>query len=584
MNMSLTVAIQNGQYGTLYHNKNTNTTTFTPCGRAATLSRIMQSVESNNYTFELKYDYGNTKKTHRISRGELEDKTACKALASVGLDIRHKMLDVFAESIYNQEKAYLKTKSPDYGYEYLGWIQTPLFNANGSFEWCYRASKIITPTHANTGQYLGNFKIKPMGNFDVWLDMVKKEVLPNTPMAIVLLVALSSVTLPLLVSKYPVGNGIVHLCAVSNAGKSTAGYLAASISGEPFLSSKNEPDENNVLVSRMSLLQNYSATENALLGKLAGFNGVPIVLDELGKYRGKNLKELIFDIFDGNGKSRMSKDLKVGELPGFNGTVISMGETSILDKASAKLEGLYNRVFEIKTKLTTSPENSKTIKKVCMANNGEIAPRLAKYILDNGCVDMVSEKYEKWVDKLSSALPSVKFVDKFIENFPAVYLTTAEIAKDALGLEFNLDAIISFFVDYLSDEENSMDISSKSYDYLMKEFASNNAHFYEMPTVNNVITSGAVWGRYESKARFERTNKFGKKIIGEYSVRQNILDKLLTDGGYTKAQCLKAWKEKDLIDYEKDKNTRTRTIDVNKGKEKVYVFYEFEDEVIKNAS
>lgn len=582
--MSLTVAIQNGQYGTLYHNKNTNTTTFTPCGRAATLSRIMQSVESNNYTFELKYDYGNTKKTHRISRGELEDKTACKALASVGLDIRHKMLDVFAESIYNQEKAYLKTKSPDYGYEYLGWIQTPLFNANGSFEWCYRASKIITPTHANTGQYLGNFKIKPMGNFDVWLDMVKKEVLPNTPMAIVLLVALSSVTLPLLVSKYPVGNGIVHLCAVSNAGKSTAGYLAASISGEPFLSSKNEPDENNVLVSRMSLLQNYSATENALLGKLAGFNGVPIVLDELGKYRGKNLKELIFDIFDGNGKSRMSKDLKVGELPGFNGTVISMGETSILDKASAKLEGLYNRVFEIKTKLTTSPENSKTIKKVCMANNGEIAPRLAKYILDNGCVDMVSEKYEKWVDKLSSALPSVKFVDKFIENFPAVYLTTAEIAKDALGLEFNLDAIISFFVDYLSDEENSMDISSKSYDYLMKEFASNNAHFYETPTANNVITSGTVWGRYESKARFGRTNKFGKKIIGEYSVRQNILDKLLTDGGYTKAQCLKAWKEKDLIDYEKDKNTRTRTIDVNKGKEKVYVFYEFEDEVIKNAS
>lgn len=570
------IDFQNGYYGTLHYNAKTKTDDFIPCGREVTLNKIFQSVESNDYTFELKYDYGNNAQTHYIARGDLEDTQSCKALADVGIDIRHKKLDVFAESIYVQEKDYLASQTPNYGYKYLGWVQTPLFSGDGSMQWCYKASKILTPTHATMGKYLGNLKINPMGSADEWLDMVKKEVLPNTPMAIVLLVALSSVIVPLLATKYPVGNGIVHLCAVSNAGKSTAGYLATSISGEPFLSSKKEPDENNVLVTKLSLLQSFSATENALLGKLAGFNGVPIVLDELGKYRGKDLKSLIFDVFDGNSKSRMTKDFSIEELPGFCGTVITMGETSILDKTSAKLEGLYNRVFQIKEKLTTSAENSKAIKKVCMEHNGRIAPRFANYILKNGCVDFVAEKYEKWIETLSTTLPKVKFVDKFIENFPAVYLTTAEIAKDALGLDFDIEAIVKYFYEYLADDENTMDVSSQSYDYLIKEFASNSSKFYEIPSANNVVTTGTIWGRYDSKSAVNTTNKFGKRIIGEYSVRENILDNLLNAGGYTKNQCIKAWKEKDLISYEDGKNYRRRIVDVNRGKEKVFVFYIFD--------
>lgn len=579
------IGFQNGYYGTLHYDGKKKIDVFTPCGREITLNRIYESIEKDCYTFQLKFPYGTSDRTKYITRGVLEDPTFCKELVDAGMDVKRKQYDVFAESIRVQEDQYfLDNTTPNYCYNYLGWVNTTLFSADGSPQWCYKSNSIITPVHATMGKYLGNFKITPMGKVSKWIAMVKKEVLPYTPMSIVLLASLSAVIIPLLSVKYPIGNGILHLCAVSSSGKTTAAYLATSIAGEPFTVVRTEIDEDNRQVLRSSLMQSFSATENALLGKLTGLNGVPLVLDELGKYRGKDMQSLIFDLFDGNSKSRMSTDLTVSELPGFKGSIITIGETSILKKCSAKLEGLYNRVFEMKSALTVSAKQSDTIKKVCAENNGMIASFFATYIAKNGNVDMIAEIYDAWVAKLQGMLPQVKFVDKFICNFPAVYLTTAEIAKKALGLNFDTNAIIQYFADYLSDDENSMDISSKSYDYLMKEFASNNAHFYEIPTANNVITSGTVWGRYESKTRFERTNKFGKKIIGEYSVRENILDKLLIDGGYTKAQCVKAWKEQDLIDYYEGKNCCRRIIDVNKGKEKVYVFYELEDEVTKNAS
>lgn len=68
----------------------------------------------------------------------------------------------------------------------------------------------------------------------------------------------------------------------------------------------------------------------------------------------------------------------------------------------------------------------------------------------------------------------------------------------------------------------------------------------------------------------------GKKIVGKYLVRQNIVNDLLKKGGYTKAQCVAVWKQKGLIDYEKGRNTRTRKIDFTKKSEEIFVFYVFE--------
>ena len=576
------IGIQGTQYGkfTEVTDKNGNvTTTFSPYGRLAKLIKVYHCIEDDTYKLELGFSYGNDKRTLIIDRGELTDKTACKKLADNGVSVKARTFEAFADSINLQEEAYLTNNNPKY-YSYcnLGWIETPIIDSSGKPKLCYRASQIITDTHLSS-EYTGNFKVTPMGSIDTWIDMVRKDVLPHTPLSIVLLCALSAVVAALLSFKYPLGNGIYHLCAVSSAGKTTAAFLAASISGQPFTVVKEEYDKNGRFKQYSSILQSFAATDNALIGKLSGNCGVPIVLDEIGKHRGTDLTETVFNLFDGNGISRMDSELKVTEKAGFRGTIITVGETSIFDKCSKKLEGLHNRVFKMTSKLTVSADHSNRIKKCCIDNNGMVAPRLANHIMKNGGFEYISEKYECWIQKLTQLLPKVPFVDKFIENFAAIYLTTAEISKDALNLEFDIQAITDYLTAYLDDENNSMDVSKESYEMLMDEFAVHSNNFYCNDNSNEISTHGEVWGKY---AKCNKHTASGRRIVGEYLVRKKIVKDLLKAKNYVLEQCKKSWEDNEQISRDKDRPTRSRLIEIGKKPEDVFVFNVFEDKEDSN--
>ena len=572
--MSKTVTIQNGFYGVLVPKKDGGSF-FEPYGREVTVTKIIKSTEKILYEFELTFTYGYDIHSIIIPRGKLSDPHTCPELANLGIDVERKHYDVFFKSLLIQEDALLQNFKVTFSYDNLGWQFTPVISDNGRPKLCFRSCKLITENAILDGKYRGNFQIKPQGALDAWLNMVKEDVLPYTPLSLVLLCSMSAITLGLLSYKYPIGNGIMHLCAVSSAGKTTGAYLATSVAGEAFMAARTEW-ENDVPVEKLSLLQSFSSTENALIGKQSGNIGIPIIIDELGKYTGGNLTQTIFNLFDGGSKTRYNKDLKIMEQAGFRGTIITTGEFSLFDKCDKNLEGLYNRVFKVSDRLTNSAEHSDRIKRCCIENNGRIAPRLAKHILDNGGLDYVVPKYEYWKNFLREKLPSVPFKEKFIDTFPALYLTTADIAKESLGLEFNTKTIVEYFFSYLESSDNAMNISLQSYDYLIKEFMSNSSNFYQKKGKNDIETHGTVWGRYESVDYEE--NDCGKKIAGKYLVRQNIVHKLLKDAKYTKAQCVGEWKANDLIDYEKGRNTRSRKIDLSKEAENVYVFYVFATE------
>ena len=566
------ISIQNGFYGKLVTKKNGNTF-FEPIGKAVILEKVVKSIERVKYDYVLGYDYGMEPLTYTISRGKLSDPNSCTDLATAGMDVERKEYAAFCKSITQQEDEVLQNFGIYYSYENLGWLHTPRISNDGSMILCYRSCSLITENRVLKGEYTGNYFITPKGTLADWITMASEEVLPYTPLSIVLLCSMSAITAGILGFKYPLGNGIMHLCAVSSAGKTTAAFLAASIAGDPFMAAKTVWENGNS-VEKISLLQSFSSTENALIGKLSGNIGVPIIIDELGKYTGDDLTQTIFNMYDGGSKSRYNDKMQVYEQAGFKGTIITTGEFSLFEKCGKKLEGLYNRVLKIKDKLTVSPEHSDKIKQTCMKNNGRIAPRLAKYILDNGGIYYVVPKYEHWKKVLREILPAVSFKEKFIDTFPALYLTTAEIAKESLGLEFNVEGIVEYFCNYLEDTDNNMEVSLDSYDYLMKEFFANSANFYQKGDSNDIQTHSTVWGRYEKIE--DELYSSSKKIVGKYLVRQNIVNDLLIKGGYTKAQCVAVWKQKGLIDYEKGRNTRTRKIDFTKKSEEVFVFYVFE--------
>lgn len=557
--------------------KNGNvTTTFSPYGKKATLTKIIRDIEGDTYLFKLSYTYGNSDKEITVSRGELEEKTNCKMLADKGVAVRANTFDAFGTSIIIQEEDYFLNNNPEYlSYRHLGWIETPIFNEDKEKRFYYRAEDLIGEGETIEGEYTGNFKITPMGSLKEWKRMVREEVLPHIPISIVLLCSLSAVTSALLSFRYPIGNGILHLCAVSSAGKSTSAWLASSIAGVPFTVVQQEYDSSGNLKLYSSILQSFAATNNALIGKLAGNCGVPIVLDEIGKYRGSDLTETIFNLFDGNDKSRLNQELQICEQPGFRGTIITVGETDIFEKCKSKLEGIRNRVFKMTSKLTVSAEHSNRIKQCCAENNGKVAPKLAEFILDNGGFEYVAEKYEYWLEVLPERLPKVTFVEKFTENFAAIYLATADISKEALGLEFNIEGIIKYFCEYLSDENNTMNVSKGSYEVMLEEFAVHSNNFYCEQGSNKINTHAEIWGRYN---KCNKTTASGKKIVGEWLVRPKIVKKIIKDNNYVLEQCKQSWKDNEQISRDKDRPTRSRTIEIGKKDEDVFVFNVFGQE------
>ena len=572
--MIFDVDIRDGYYGRIKTTVN-GKEVFKPYGKEVALNSILQRIDGDGVKFELLYKYHQKEKWLVIPRGNLCDTKYCEKLGDRGIDVTKSSFSCLADSIFAQEDTCFENNQVGFCHDKLGWLSTSIVNTGNSIQTLYRHTTLKTLTGDVESLYDGSFKIAPMGSLEKWLAMVNEQVLPHTPMSLVLLCAMTAVPCGLLATKYPLANGVLHLCSASSSGKTTSMFLAVSTAGEPFSSVKKELDKYGNLVDKRSLLQSFSATDNALIENLTGNSGIPIVIDELGKCKSDDLTSVIFSLAAGNGKSRLSKELSLQESVGFQGTVITAGEFSIFEKCKKKLEGLHNRVFELNDQLTVSGEQAEMIKKCCSENNGHIAPLLAQYILDNGGIHYLSNKYDLWSKTLTDSFPDAPNKKRFIETFAAPYLVTAEIAKEAFDLNFNIRTLIDYFADYLAGGK-TQDVSLASYADLLNEFSSHSANFYAKKDSNEISSTVEVWGRYVS-----HSNKFtpdGKQIVGEYLVREHIVERLLKEKGYTKKQCVDIWKRENLISHEKDRSTRSRKVDLSKEAENVYVFLVFSTE------
>ena len=564
------VDIRNGYYGRVKTFKD-GTEQFKPYGKEVFLNRVLEALDSDKNKFELKFFYNGKEKLKLVSRGQLCEIGNAQSFSDSGMDVTRQSFDCFVDSILFQEETCFSQNMTGYCHEKLGWVDIPWLDKDMG----YRSQNLYSFDEEYESIYDGSFKVDLMGSKKKWMKMVREEVLPSIPLSIVLICAMASIPSALLSRKYPIANGIMHLCSPSSHGKSTALYLATSISGEPFPYTKIEKDIYGNQVRKKSLLQSFDATNNALIENLTGNFGVPIVIDELGKCQAKDLTSVIFALADGNGKSRLNQDLGVKESIGFKGTIITAGEFSIFEKCSKKLEGLHNRVFELNEKLTSSAEQSQRIKKCAAENNGFMAPLFAQHILAHGGISYVSEKYDRWLNTLNESFPDTPNKMRFLETFVALYLATAEMAKEAFDLDFDIEGIQQYFLDYLASGKTA-NVSLDSYQDLLKEFRSHSAHFYMQKGSNDISSSVEVWGRYHSL----KNNKIlsgGRAIVGEYLVRENIVDDLLKEKGYTKKQCVEMWKKEQYISFEADRSTRSRKIDIHKEPENVFVFYVFED-------
>lgn len=590
MGIKTTATFQNDEYG-IFEFKN-NKFVFRPLGKLPVLGEVLECVEDDRVYFKLSTPFYGRQKIAYISQGDLSDPQLIKDLANLGFDVTKALSNYFIDVIRLQAEAKEKANiAPTAAYSSLGWIKLPFVDPNTgqpTFQLCYRSFKLLGKKGPD--KYLGPYDIVPLGDYGVWQQLMINDVLPYPTLQLVLVAALSAVIVGLLAIEIPLENPIIHLNLPSGKGKSTAGYVAAATAGRPFDGTITAVDEDGKVVEKQSIYQSWGATDNAMIATQAGNRGVVTVLNELGKNFSKNMTRLIFDLSEGSDKKRLNTDLKSRISKGYSTAFISTGESSLLEKCDTKLEGLAVRVMEITSPLTKDAEHANRIKNGCFENCGFAAPKLARYIIKNGGIDFVLPKYLDWVSKLRTRFPKGNNTERFVEKFAALFVTTAEIATEALKLPFDIDGLLAFLEEYDNEHGAERNTSAASYDVIIHLCRSQQHKFFirhdkSLPRVRipDEVASAPIaecWGRVTNMAK-EHTD--GRLISQEFEVRKETLHELLASKGYSnKSTCIAAWRAMGVLDAEDATHPcRSRKIDPTSAKgnaEDVYVLRWFASE------
>lgn len=580
--------IQNGMYGINEYSEKKQKMVFKPLGKAVYIESITRDIETNTVKFILSWDYLGEKIYFEFTRRSISDHSLLQDLIEAGADVTKKNFNTFVDTLRLQE---LDIEASGAGsqkvYSHLGWktVLVPKANGGTAKKLCYRAATMLGPCNA---EYVGPLKIQPMGTFEAWKDMVEKEFIGHTPAEVVMLAGLSAVINGLISTHTTGETAIVHICGGTGSGKSSVAQGCVAAYGEPFDGSRTAYDKSGMPVIQQSLYGSWSATENAAIARCAGNRGSLIVWNELGKFRGNDLSSLIYNVSEGTDKLRMNKALEINQSEGFSTTIMSVGELSLLDKCQSKADGLRIRVLELDMKMSKSAESADRIKDISRKNNGWAAPMLAEYIINNGGLKMVLDIYYRWRSDLLAIWPDTPSKERFVSKFPALFLTTAELAKAALGITFSEQAIIDFFIDREATHGKNRNSAATSYEFILSQCRIRSHHFYvrtdrsiktsatfQQPTIPN----NDCWGRITYMSKFWSDNRV---IIQEFEVRKVVVEEILAKNGFTnKKTCIEAWRAADVLDYQDDTHPcRKRKIDPaspDGATEPVYVFRVFCD-------
>lgn len=590
MGIKTTAKFQNGYYG-IFELKD-GKFKFKPLGKLPYLEEVLECVEDDSMFLKLSTSVHGRRKVAYIKHGDLLDPQMCRELADLGFDVSRRLAEYFVEVIRLQEENLEAHGTvPTSAYSALGWIKLPYEDPNTgqlAFKLCYRSFRLVGTKQP--AKYIGPYDIEPTGEYDVWRQLMETEIIPYPALQLVLVAALSAVIVGLLSTKIPIENPIVHLNLPSGKGKSTAGYVAASTAGKPFDGTMTAVDEDGKTVEKLSLYQSWGATDNAMVATQAGNRGVVTVLNELGKSLTKNMTRLIFDLSEGSDKKRLNTDLKARISKGYSTAFISTGESSLLEKCDTKLEGLAVRVMEITSSLTKDAEHANRIKDGCFANCGFAAPKLAQYIIRNGGVDYVLPIYKQRVTELRARFSHGPSMERFVEKFAALFVTTAEIASQALKLPFDIEGLLTFLEEYDREHGAERNTSAASYNLIIQICRSQKHKFYvrhdkSLPRVriSDEIASSPTqecWGRITNMAK---EHSDGRLIVQEFEIRKKNLEDLLKSNGYTnKSTCIAAWRSLGVLDAEDATHPRrSRKIDPTAAKgssEDVYILRAFADD------
>lgn len=517
--------IQNGQYGKWEQTK--DSLTFIPKGSAVYLDLVKNYIDSGKIIFTLRFrDAQGQEREIDFPRKELTENGVMELL-EYGVQVTKQDCKALLVSIFNQESS-----APAKCYhEKLGF-----HSINNQLIFLGKRAKGIKST------YCGDLKIGSHGDYTVWKNLVKEEVLGHVPMELALAVGGSGIVVDYLRRTIPLENVIFHAIGDSSTGKTCSALLAVSCCAAPSFSGE-------------STVHNFADTVNSLLNSIP--SSFTTLIDE-GSLCHYNCSNLLYSLAMGKEKARLTKDFERKDSASFANTIIITSERSLLNTTD-EFSGLLVRNIEIMGEVwTKSAESADRIRSVIENNYGFLASKIANYILEfeEENSNDIFELFDYWVTCFVEDAKENGYYNHLTERASkqyAIIMVSVNLIEQVMEIELQEDKIFQFLIDHsLVRDVNKADIGQRAMDYFLQYVQS---HFSQFITEkNDEFIPTVCLGRIEKKFRAV-TLKNGSISNKRIYVSDIVFEKILQEGGFQdKRIVLSKWK--DIFGYLKSEKDR----------------------------
>lgn len=482
------------------------------------LKKITRNIDTNTYKAVIRYRAFFEIKEIEVDRETYLNKNKLVELINVGLDVRHSnsgaLVEYFREFEENIDKV---TK-----------VHSKLGFAKNDDKKIYKLYNAI----GINSKYIGRYEIKPKGTKEEYEKMLEEEVYGRCELEFIMITSLSAIILGYIGEDVGLDSPIVHLVGNSTTGKSTALKFGASLFGYPD-------------VKKQGIYSTYNGTNNAILNKVGGMNGVPFALDEISMSYTRNFTNFVYAMANGADKERLDKNSELREKETWLTVILSNGEKSLIE-SSNKNAGIQVRVIEARNfSWTKDAENSEKINQTILKSYGHIGAEFAQYILGIDEEEVI-KRFAEVREKLYKQLEQEIVVDSMTKRRCSKYallLLTAYYYEEMKYIKLDIDGIINMLIQIENESIESRSFSESAIDYVKQYVAKYKRRFEcgdnkPTDTLGKIITKGECIEVQMNKISFAE---------------------MIRQGGYEdKNVVLKELKDNGFLNHEKDRFTRSR--------------------------
>ena len=480
------------------------------CGRPVAINRLLEPIDESGWDgierVEIVFESERGWKRKVVERETLLNKNKAIALTNDGVDITSDRASAFTGYMSSMLKessirgAIPSRKSSRKMALYKdGKLLLPYRDQEFYFE-----KKSSMPNLVNALQAHGESE-KMKENRDAWFKEFKKIRAEKNGMFNFL--TASSLCAPIIGMIGNIDGFVCNVVGVTGCGKSVAESVTATIWG----SCKSADGFVIGAKNTSAAFETYADVLNCL----------PLTIDDYNKLKEKEkeaFKQVIYEIANGIGKGRATKDMGLRAMASYTLNLIVTSEEPLRERAGG---GATNRLltYMADSECPWTPDRVSEMMNFFSTNYGHAGVEYIQILNDLGR-DAVQNMIKTHRDELMEAAKGQEKAMKQI-NSMAVLLTADEIAADKLfgdGIKITTEQAVDML-----DDVNTVQAETQAYEKIVDKIFSNRQHFQGLVALDKL--TGDLWGKFVREDKYEDSveveeeietdekDKDGKKIV-----------------------------------------------------------------------